>query len=276
MPSSPALADLDKDGTLDVIIGCGTVIYPNDCHKLYAWNGSGNHLPGFPADLPNVVAPYPPVVADVDGDNNLEVLLTTLASQNVMVVQHNGNSGPIDQSRSTNTINLSSPLVDDLDNDGDLETVIASGASQATLFIFDEASSTSPTAQNLPWRMFQRNVEHTALILPPRLNTVSDIYILHQQGGSTTANHTIAVSNDGGGELSWNLDNGGTGGKVSVDTPPSSLQAGEHTAVSLSVDTTTYAVGQWHPLGTMQLSATSTEGTVQNTPQNSQRSLIYW
>ena len=41
---SPALADLDGDGRLDVVAGS------LDQH-VYAWDGAGNPLPGFPAKL---------------------------------------------------------------------------------------------------------------------------------------------------------------------------------------------------------------------------------
>lgn len=267
MLSSPALADLDKNGTLDVIIGCG-IGAPPFCSKLYAWDGNGNNLSGFPIDT-GYNLPYPPVVADIDGDDNLEVILTSFETNKVVVVQHNGKNGATDESRITGApFNLSTPLVDDLDNDGSLETVVGSESSgQAALFIFEEANSTDNAPEHLPWPMFQRNMQHTGLVLPPRLNDVSKIYIFHQQGSGSTANHMITVENDGGGELTWNLDNSGTGGVVSVDTAPTLLKAGENTAVSLSVDTTPYLTDQWHNLGTLQLSATSPDSTVQNTPQ---------
>lgn len=267
MLSSPALADLDNDGVLDVIIGCGYEVQPF-CNKLYAWNGSGNNLPGFPATLPHP-APYPPVVADVDGDNNLEVILTTLAAAQVMVVQHNGSGDPIDTSRSTNAINLAAPLVGDLDNDGHLETVIATATAgeQAALVIFDESNSTDANPESLPWPMFQRNPTHTGLVLPPRLAPVSDIYIFHQQGSGSTATHPIVLKNDGGGALTWNINTGGTGGAVDVTTSASTLEAGKSTAVSLSVNTNPYAANQWHNLGTVQISGTSSDGTVGNSPQ---------
>lgn len=269
MLSSPALADLDNNGVLDVIIGCGYEGVP--CNKLYAWNGSGNSLPGFPVNTP-FTPPYPPVVADTDGDGNLEILLTSLETNAVMVVQHNGNSGPIDSSRTTNAINLSPPLIDDLDNDGHLETVIATATQtvggQAALVIFEESNSTDANPEHLPWPMFQRDPAHTGLVLPPKLGTIPQVYIFHQQGSGSTANHNITLKNEGGGSLTWNINTSGTGGSVNVNTPVSQLDAGESTAVSLSVNTNPFATNQWHNLGTLQISATSPNGAVVNSPQN--------
>lgn len=89
--ASPALADLDGDGGLDVIVG------GNDRH-LYVWNGLGVPRPGFPVQIvdPTRVAaiapgnhkvtPLPgafrgdkiidsPAVGDIDGDGALDVVV---------------------------------------------------------------------------------------------------------------------------------------------------------------------------------------------------------
>ncbi len=268
MLSSPALADLDNNGVLDVIIGCGYNAV--SCPKLYAWDGSGNNLPGFPVTTPYDV-PYPPVIADIDGDDNLEIILTSLRTNQVIVVQHNGSNGTIDTSRTIDSNSLAPPLIDDLDNDGFLETVIGGASATwdgpAALFIFDESNSTDATSENLPWPMFQRNVEHTALVLPAELAPVPEITIFHQQGSGTTANYVLTVQNSGGGSLTWNIDATGTAGKVVVNTPASTLTAGESTAVSLSINTSSYPSNQWSNLGTIQLTATSPDGDVLNSPQ---------
>lgn len=258
--SSPALADLDNDGILDVVIGCGRDAQPF-CNTVYAWNGSGNNLPGFPVHAPYAV-PFPPVVADVDGDNNPEILFTSLQTNQIMVVQHNGsNGGAIDVSRSTNAINLSSPLVDDLDGDGILETVIGSATStsggQAAIYIFKESNSTSANPMNLPWATFQRNAAHTALWLPARLNFTDELRFFHQQGTGTTAALTTVAHNSGGESFDWSIDSSGTGGILSISPSSGSLAPGETQSVDFTVDTSSFSQYQWHSLGTITVTAVS-------------------
>ena len=269
MPSSPALADLDGDGVLDVIIGCGQDATPF-CKILYAWDGAGNDLPGFPLTLP-YAAPYPPVAADVDGDGRLEILLTTLEAHPIMVVQHNGSNAAIDTSRATNAVNLSVPLVDDVDGDGFLETVIGSSTSslssgEAAVYIFDEANTTSPDLASVPWGTFQRNPAHTALWLPAKLNFTSTLYFFQQQGSGNTAQLTATIGNSGGEPFTWNVDTSGTGGAVTASPLSGNLAAGGNQAILLTVDTSGYAPQQWHDLGTLTVTAVSGGVNAANSP----------
>lgn len=262
MPSSPALADLDDDGVLDVVISCG-----GNCSKVYAWDGQGNNLPGFPYTAPYEL-PHAVTIANVDGDSNLELLLTSWSTSNVIVVQHNGSNGAIDTSRSTSTSTFSSALVDDLDGDGSLETVIGSASgSQAAVYIFDEASSTSPSFQNLPWPMFQQNPAHTGVWLQPKLNLMGDLYFLHQAGSGSIASFKKTVTNIGGGELEWTIDESGTSDVVIAAPDFGTLQEDESQTVTFTVNIDSYAVDQWHDLGTVTLSSMIDGKHIANSPQ---------
>jgi hypothetical protein len=72
---SPALANLDGNKRLEIVAGS------MDQH-LYAWNGRGKMLPGFPAKLKSDGAVgaeiiTTPAIADLDGDKKPEVIIST-------------------------------------------------------------------------------------------------------------------------------------------------------------------------------------------------------
>jgi Subtilase family len=73
--ASPALADLNGDLKLDIVAGA------LDQH-LYAWDGSGQRLPGFPVKLSSPGAPgaeivTSPAIAQLDGQGPPEVIVAT-------------------------------------------------------------------------------------------------------------------------------------------------------------------------------------------------------
>jgi hypothetical protein len=69
--ASPALAHVDGDGKLDIVVGAGD-------GKVYAWNGRGRRLAGWPVeardgdDRERIVSS--PAVGDIDGDSKLDVV----------------------------------------------------------------------------------------------------------------------------------------------------------------------------------------------------------
>ncbi len=83
--SSPAIADLDRDGFPDVIVGTGhywqntdpsntaTYLSYADGKHVYAFDYQGRNLPGWPVNTQDNVFSSPSV-ADIDGDGYFEVL----------------------------------------------------------------------------------------------------------------------------------------------------------------------------------------------------------
>ncbi len=130
--STPALADIDNDGKDEIIVG-------TEANQLYAFNGDGSNVPGFPVALSDDIAGSP-AVGDVDGNGSLDIVVNV----------HNGNVRAI-----TNTgANLwtrtlvngnffgPSPALADVDGDGKLETFIP--ASNGKLYVLTYTGADRP------------------------------------------------------------------------------------------------------------------------------------
>jgi hypothetical protein len=143
--SSPAVADIDLDGQDEVIIGAdcwGGVNWPYARGGLlYAFEGNGAIMPGWPKQLPQVIWSSP-AIADLDGDSFPDIVVGTgLFWQNtspgasnylsyadgkfVYAFNYRGDSLPGWPVRTGNN-NFSSPAVADIDGDGFYEVAIGS------------------------------------------------------------------------------------------------------------------------------------------------------
>ena len=169
---TPALADLDADGGLDIIVGA------MDQH-LYAWDADGALLTGFPTfvqagpDLPDVQEQIArivssPAVGDLDGDGDLEVVLGTgqtagsdIAGYGLLyALDHEGNlldgfpiaifagfAGALPYIGEGVVV---SPSLADLDGNGDLEIVANAIADPGSVYNHDgtEYAGFAPTIQS--------------------------------------------------------------------------------------------------------------------------------
>ncbi len=174
MMASPALADLDGGG-LDVVIGCGADGVA-DCPVMYAWRGNGSNVAGFPMtplnanywDRQPTDGKYSPVVADLNGDGQLEILLVSHTSTGVSLITAGGGNSP-DVSRAQPSADgalFTPPLVADIDNDGLLETIAAGSTNgtngadgQAAIYIWQESGAAAPS--RMPWPMFRHDNRRT-------------------------------------------------------------------------------------------------------------------
>ncbi len=68
--TDPTLADLDRDGRLEVI-------FADEGGYVHAFQHDGTELPGWPAILPQLPAANPVAVGDMNGDGELEILVGT-------------------------------------------------------------------------------------------------------------------------------------------------------------------------------------------------------
>jgi len=105
---TPVLSDIDKDGDLEIFAGGG---------KFYAWHHNGMPVSGWPKDMDC----SSPSIADINGDGESEIIVTSL--NKLYVFDRFGNvitGWPITLENST----YYQPVVGDIDSDGSLEIVV--------------------------------------------------------------------------------------------------------------------------------------------------------
>lgn len=112
--STPTLADLDRDGNLDVIVG-------TDYNQVYAWRANGTSLPGWPRPTGGAVRASP-IVRDINGDGSPEVIVAAWGSM-IYVWQANGVSLP--GWPKAGAAGFASPTVTDINEDGNPDILIA-------------------------------------------------------------------------------------------------------------------------------------------------------
>jgi len=119
-----SVGDIDKDGYFDIVA--------LSRNHVYVWNSQGQDLPGWPADISEELYPSfysAPSLADLDGDDNLEILFSTNEHTQFLYgqlfVYHSDGTmmegWPVTFS---DGIPITTPTVGDVDNDGELEIVV--------------------------------------------------------------------------------------------------------------------------------------------------------
>jgi hypothetical protein len=128
--SSPAIADLDRDGFPDIVVGTGlfwqntnpgasTYLPYADGRHVYAFNYRGENLPGWPVNTGDNNFSSP-AVGDVDGDGFFEVACCSLDSW-VYLWEHDGSLKWMKQNSAATK--FGSPIMADIDSDGDTDVL---------------------------------------------------------------------------------------------------------------------------------------------------------
>ncbi len=276
--TSPAIGDLNKDGTLDVV----AISYLGDTQcgmRVYAWSGTnGQLLPGFPADPQTLFgtntgcALSSPVLADIGNDGYLKILFGNAGE--VTILNHDGTqytdnttggSKPTFYGYSSFT---SSPAVGDINNDGVLE-VIAAGALDAgdatnqnigSLKVWEPALAASASNAR-PWPMFHQNASHTGLYFPPHLAvSPGSLLVLHQTGQSNLEKINLLVQNTGGDSLSWT-----SSVPAGVTLSPNSGTMMTTQLITVTVTTAGQTAGT-HYLGNIVITASGVTGSPATIP----------
>ena len=122
-PMSPTLADLDGNGTMEIIIGTRT-------YKAYVYSGDGTVYPGWPKQMDRYIASSASV-GDVDNNGVIDVVME---SRNFLYVWNKDGQllpgfpyGILDTVAGSNS--YSAPVLADLTGDGKLEMIFCSHSS---------------------------------------------------------------------------------------------------------------------------------------------------
>lgn len=126
--SSPALADLDRDGKREIVFGGDMDAYPGAPYPagglVWALRSDGSRQPGFPRSLPGQVIWSSPAVTDLSGDGRLDIVVGTglhfpdrSAGRQLFALDASGRDLP-GWPRPTPGKVMASPAVGDLTGDG--------------------------------------------------------------------------------------------------------------------------------------------------------------
>ncbi len=273
--SSPALADLDGDRDLEVIIGTGYdgMSEPNQCPPtcygaLYAWHHDGRPVSGFPMWPKDYMGKNgfirsSPTVADVDGDGRLEILFSM--NWDVIIV---GSDGSQEGILHTTWSLFASPAIGDLDNDGKTDVVIGGSAWSNSNYgyVYAFTFGTNSYRPDLhPWPMFHRDPRHTGRYpSPPRLQvSPPSLYVLHPYGSGSSAQAWLNLRNLGEGAFGWSVAS--QPGNVTVSPASGTAVYTAATPVRVTIDTRGYLTGTYS-LGNIVITATVGSGAVVGAP----------
>ena len=149
--ASPVVADINYDGKKEVIVAGWEDGTLND-GIIYCFNATGQQLWNFTAGQ---IFQTSPAIADLDGDQHMEIIIGTQGTGCLYGIDHNG---IMLWNRTGLTSVESTPLVIDIDKDGMVEILLA--LSSGTLICYDITGAT--ISGKAPWYRHRGTIFNTA------------------------------------------------------------------------------------------------------------------
>ncbi|MEO0094665.1 MAG: C25 family cysteine peptidase [candidate division WOR-3 bacterium] len=133
--SSPAVGDVDDNGTLEVCFGIRRGW--DNFYVLTKCDTGWIPMPGWPRTLGGGVLGSP-VLADIDGDEDLEIFVIS-ENGKLFAFHHNGEGlySPDGLLKNLYGWHGGSPAIGDINNDGNLEIIACGGSNSDSLFAWD-------------------------------------------------------------------------------------------------------------------------------------------
>lgn len=165
--SSPAIADLDGNGSLEIVVGTGT-FYGGRTHQLHVFKDNGTYLAGWPKTMEATYGEVEtsPALADLSGDGLPEIIVTTNGNGTPAGVRHvqafnaNGTRRFATEVRDFFGASLSAgnPVVADMLGNGNLEILVPSNGE---LVVFSSTGVPLTDTGTHPGGSFSFNTEGT-------------------------------------------------------------------------------------------------------------------
>ncbi len=163
---SPAMADVNGDGTLDLTIASWVSDDPAKQGRVFAWNGAGDILPGFPVATGGGESPGGVVTADLNGDGREDILAPTPRGLYV----RSGRDGSLLLKLTQGTDMMgTAPAVTDLDGDGKLDILVTAQSDGKGAVYRYELNDTRGKIGPRSWPIYRKDARRTGSWTNPPL-----------------------------------------------------------------------------------------------------------